>query len=87
MEDTDFLFNLYNLRSVVVFNVNRTTLLEERLMILVSETVKAKNVIACHRGIRREKGFQNINETVSECRGERERDMKTIPKEFLGAYE
>jgi len=54
-------------------------------MILVSETVKAKNVVACHCRIRREKGFQNINETVSECRGER--DMKTIPKEFLGAYE
>ena len=43
-------------------------------MILVSETVKAKNVVACHCGIRREKGFQNINETVSECRGERERE-------------
>jgi hypothetical protein len=56
-------------------------------MILVSETVKAKNVVACHCGIRREKGFQNINETVSECRGERERDMKTIPKGIIGAYE
>jgi hypothetical protein len=64
-------------------------------MIPVSETVKAKNVVACHCGIRREKGFQNINETVSECRGERERergrkrerDLKTIPKEFLGVYE
>jgi hypothetical protein len=40
----------------------------------VSKTVKAKNVVACHCGIRREKGFQNINETISECRGrERER--------------
>jgi hypothetical protein len=60
-------------------------------MILVSETVEAKNVVACHCGIRREEGLQNINETVSECRREgereRERDMKTIPKEFLGAYE
>jgi len=64
-------------------------------MLPVSETLKAKNVVACHCGIRREKSFQNINETVSECRGERqrerererERDMKTIPKEFLGVYE
>jgi hypothetical protein len=45
-----------------------------RLMILVSETVKAKNVVACHCRIRGEKGFQNINETVSECRGERKRE-------------
>jgi hypothetical protein len=46
--------------------------MEVRLMILLSETVKAKNVVACRCGIRRERGFQNINETVSECRGERE---------------
>jgi hypothetical protein len=46
--------------------------MEVRLMKLVSETVKAKDVVACRCGIRRERGFQNINETVSECRGERE---------------
>jgi hypothetical protein len=51
-------------------------------MILVSETVEAKNVVACHCGIRREEGLQNINETVSECRreggreGERERERE-----------
>jgi hypothetical protein len=46
-------------------------------MIPVSETLKAKNVVACHCGIRREKSFQNINETVSECRGERERERES----------